>query len=130
MERAIALLALPSATTPIPDYGAGPDPYQMIQVHDYNNVSFLRMDPTIKKASAAVIELFSHNYPELLSRKFFVSVPFIMSWVFQAVSLLLSKETTRKFIVLSYKTNLAKELGGNLEDIPVEYGGRGHPLLR
>ncbi|ORY62840.1 phosphatidylinositol transfer protein SFH5 [Leucosporidium creatinivorum] len=129
MERAIALLDLPSATTPIPDHGAGPDPYQMIQIHDYNNVSFLRMDPTIKKASGAVIELFSHNYPELLSRKFFVSVPFIMSWVFQAISLLLSKETTRKFVVLSYKTNLAKELGGNLEDIPVEYGGKGQPLI-
>jgi hypothetical protein len=42
MELTLAHLDLPNATSEIPDYGAGLDPYQAIQVHDYQNVSFFR----------------------------------------------------------------------------------------
>jgi hypothetical protein len=47
-----------------------------------------------------------------------------MSWVFQAIRLIVSAETSRKFTVLSYKTNLAGELAGvEKADLPREYGG-------
>lgn len=81
MEMGVSKLKLAEATTPIPDYGAGPDPYQGIQVHDYSNVSFLRMDPRAKAASKKTIELLGAHYPETLSRKFFVNVPLVMQWV-------------------------------------------------
>jgi hypothetical protein len=45
MERSVQKLNLAAATKPIPDYGAGNDPYQGYQVHDYLQVSFIRQDP-------------------------------------------------------------------------------------
>jgi hypothetical protein len=80
MELGVAKLELAKATTPIPDYGQGQDPYQGIQVHDYQSVSFLRMDPRAKAASKATIELLSAHYPECLKRKYFVNVPIILHW--------------------------------------------------
>jgi hypothetical protein len=127
MERGVAALSLATATVPIPDYGSGPDPYQMCQVHDYLSVSFLRMDPHVKAASSATIPLLQHHYPELLSRKFFVSVPLIMSWVFAAMKLIVKRETMAKFVVLSHKEQLAVEVGDG-EDVPKEYGGKGPAL--
>ena len=64
MELSVKELDLPSATEIIPEDGA--DPYRMIQVHDYLNVSFLRMDPNIRAASKETIQIFSMAYPELL----------------------------------------------------------------
>ena len=42
------------------------DPYKIIQVHDYKNISFLRQSPNVKAASTEVIKQFSTAYPELL----------------------------------------------------------------
>lgn len=95
MELSVKELDLASATEKIPENG--PDPYRMIQVHDYLNVSFLRMDPTIKAASTETIKTFSMAYPELLKEKFFVNVPLVMGWVFAAMKLFLSPETIKKF---------------------------------
>lgn len=120
MERSIQRLNLPSATRPIPDFGEGPDPYQGIQVHDYLQVSFFRQDPLVKTATKKTIEILGRCYPETLSRKFFVNVPVVMGWVYQAARMLVSKETARKFTVLSYGNALAGELGNGL---PKEYGG-------
>ena len=72
MELSVQKLDLASATEKIPENGV--DPYRMIQVHDYLNVSFLRMDPAVKAASKEVITVFSMAYPELLKAKFFVNV--------------------------------------------------------
>ncbi|MDN8753894.1 hypothetical protein Q0M25_13370, partial [Staphylococcus aureus] len=72
MERAVARLDLATTTIPIPDYGQGDDPHRLAQVHVYDGVSFLRMDPHVKAASKATIELMAAHYPETLSRKFFV----------------------------------------------------------
>lgn len=127
MEEAIAHLRLATTSTPIPDFNAGIDPHRMAQVHLYEGVSFLRMDPHVKAASKATIELMAANYPELLSRKFFVGVPLIMSWMFQAVRMFVSAETAKKFVVISYKENLANELG-ELEGVPKAYGGKGLSL--
>jgi hypothetical protein len=60
-----------------------------------------------------------------MSRKFFVSVPFIMSWMFTAMKVFISKETQKKFTVMSYATSLAGELGPS---VPEGYGGKGEEL--
>lgn len=120
MERSVQHLNLSSATQPIPDFGAGPDPYQGYQVHDYLRVSFLRQDPLVKEATKKTIEILGRCYPETLSRKFFLNVPVVMGWMYQAAKLLVSKETAKKFTVLSYGSALAGELGKGL---PKEYGG-------
>jgi hypothetical protein len=126
MELAIQELKLNEATAVI-DYD-GEDPYQMIQVHDYQNVSFLRMNPTIRAASRTTIEVFSMAYPELLKEKFFVNVPAIMGWMFAAMKVFLSKNTTRKFHPIANGANLAKEFSSFGEKIPKAYGGKGAEL--
>jgi hypothetical protein len=120
MEKSVQKLNLSSATTPIPNFGEGPDPYQGFQIHDYLQVSFLRQDPAVKTATTKTIEMLGRYYPETLSRKFFVNVPVIMGWMYTAAKLIVAKETAKKFAVLSYGKELAKELGSN---IPTAYGG-------
>ncbi|BCR98965.1 CRAL/TRIO domain protein [Aspergillus luchuensis] len=126
MELAVKDLKLSEATTVI-DYD-GEDPYQMLQVHDYQNVSFLRLNPTIKAASKKTIEVFSMAYPELLREKFFVNVPAIMGWMFAAMKVFLSKNTTRKFHPISNGANLAREFPSLKEKFPKTYGGNGATL--
>jgi hypothetical protein len=124
MELSVSKLDLSNATTPIPDFDKGVDPYQGVQVHDYLGVSFLRMDPRAKAASKETIEILSANYPETLSRKLFVNVPLLMQWMFAAMRLIVSAQTTKKFGVLSYGKDVAAELPGvKKEAIPEEYGG-------
>lgn len=96
----------------------------MVQVHDYLNVSFLRMDPTIKAASKQTIETFSMAYPELVKEKFFVNVPLLMGWVFAAMKLILSPPTIKKFHPLSYGSSLAGQVPFGKE-LPTAYGGKG-----
>lgn len=72
MERSLQLLHLKDATEPIPDFGKGADPYQCLQVHDYQSVSFLRLPSEVKTASKKTIQMFARYYPETLERKFFV----------------------------------------------------------
>ncbi|KAL3422871.1 phosphatidylinositol transfer protein sfh5 [Phlyctema vagabunda] len=126
MELSVRELDLPSATTKIPEDGI--DPYRMVQVHDYLNVSFLRMDPATKAASKETIQTFSMAYPELLKEKFFVNVPVLMGWVFSAMKLFLAPETIKKFHPLSYGKNLAGELPGFGDQLPPAYGGKGNDI--
>ncbi|KAK9466023.1 CRAL-TRIO domain-containing protein [Lipomyces arxii] len=109
MERGLQLLDFASSRT------------QISQVHDYANVSFLRMDPNARKASRAAVEIFQKFYPELLGKKYFVNVPLIMGWMFTAMKLFVSRETMQKFVVLSYATYLAEYTGSN---VPEVYGGK------
>ncbi|KAF2663168.1 phosphatidylinositol transfer protein SFH5 [Microthyrium microscopicum] len=125
MELGVSKLKLAEATEPIPNYGEGDDPYQGIQVHDYKSVSFLRMDPRAKAASKQTIQMLGDYYPETLSRKFFVNVPLVMQWMFAAMKLFVSAETTKKFTVLSDGVYVKGELG---DAVPKEYGGRAGPL--
>ena len=125
MELGVSKLELSKATSPIPDHGAGADPYQGIQVHDYKSVSFIRMDPRAKAASKKTIELLGSYYPETLSRKFFVNVPLLMQWMFGAMKLFVSRDTVKKFSVLSYGGAVAGELG---DGVPAEYGGKAEKL--
>ncbi|PKX96659.1 CRAL/TRIO domain protein [Aspergillus novofumigatus IBT 16806] len=121
MELAVKELKMVEATSVI-DYD-GEDPYQMIQVHDYLNVSFLRLNPAIKAATKKTIEVFTTAYPELLREKFFVNVPAIMGWMFAAMKVFLSKNTTRKFHPISNGANLAREFPSLKEQFPKVYGG-------
>lgn len=127
MEMGVRALDLPNATLPIPDYNTsnGVDPYQMIQLHDYQNVSFLRMDSVTKAASKKTIEIMASYYPELLSIKYFVNIPLVMSWVFTAMKAVLAKETMRKFRVLSSGKSLASDFS---DEVPKAYGGKGPDL--
>lgn len=121
-------LKLKDATEVI-DYDGEKDPYQMIQVHDYLNVKFFRMDPSVRAATKKTIDTFSTAYPELLREKFFVNVPSIMGWMFSAMKLFLSRNTTRKFHPISNGANLAREFPASIADkIPKTYGGKGPEL--
>lgn len=128
MELSVRQLDLAKATQKIPE--GGTDPYRMIQVHDYLNVSFLRMDPSIRAASKAAIQTFAMAYPELVKEKFFVNVPLAMGWVFAALKLFLSAETIKKFHPLSYGGNLAKQIPGVGDQLPEDYGGNGMTLTQ
>lgn len=129
MERSVKFLGLNSAKEPIPDWNSEKstvDPYQSMQVHDYLQVSFFRTPGEVKNASKKTVELFQKYYPELLEKKFFVNVPFLMGWVYNAMKLLVAKETFKKLIMLSYGEELAKHMGS--KSIPTVYGGKGEPL--
>ncbi|KLO84562.1 SFH5-phospholipid transporter [Fusarium fujikuroi] len=123
MELSVQKLKLDQVTEPIPE--GGEDPYQMIQVHDYLNVSFFRMDPAVKVASKETISVFSMAYPELLAHKYFVNVPAIMGWMFGAMKLFLAPATLRKFHPMTSGTSLATELKSIVSTLPKEYGGQG-----
>jgi hypothetical protein len=125
MEKSIQHLNLSAATSPIPNYGEGTDPYQGFQIHDYLQVSFLRRDPLVKTATNKTIEILGRHYPETLSRKFFLNVPVLMGWVFSAVKMVVAKETAKKFTVMSYGKELAGELGLG---VPKSYGGENGEL--
>jgi hypothetical protein len=127
MELAVQELKMKDATEVI-EYD-GEDPYQMFQVHDYLNVKFLRMDPSVRTATKKVIDVFATAYPELLREKFFVNVPAIMGWMFTAMKLFLSRNTTRKFHPITNGANLAREFSPSVaEKIPKVYGGKGPEL--
>lgn len=98
MEMAVQDLKMKDATAVI-DYDAEKDPYQMIQVHDYLNVKFFRMDPSLRAATKKTIDVFSTAYPELLREKYFVNTPGIMGWVFSVMKLIVSRNTDRKSVV-------------------------------
>ncbi|KAF5236213.1 hypothetical protein FAUST_6683 [Fusarium austroamericanum] len=123
MEISVQKLKLDQVTEPILE--GGEDPYQMIQVHDYLNVSFFRVDPAVKAASKETISVFSMAYPELLSHKYFVNVPAIMGWMFGAMKLFLAPATLRKFHPMTSGTTLSTELKSIASSLPKEYGGLG-----
>ncbi|KAL9096597.1 MAG: hypothetical protein Q9165_001084 [Trypethelium subeluteriae] len=125
MELGIQKMNLKNASTAIPDFGKGSDPYQGIQIHDYLNVKFFSMDAHAKAASQKAIDTFKQYYPETLSRKLFLNVPRVMGWMFAAMKLVLSKETMQKFTVLTNGKDLAGELG---KGVPEEYGGKAGSL--
>ncbi|KAL8278740.1 hypothetical protein RQP46_008809 [Phenoliferia psychrophenolica] len=127
MERGVLALALASGTKPIDAYPSPSDPYQMCQVHDYRGVSFLKMDSATKAATKRTIALLSAHYPEMLDKKLFVNVPYLLTWVYSAIKMIVRKETAAKFIVLADGKQVAGVLGV-AEDVPIVYGGTGNDL--
>lgn len=119
MERALLLLQFGDA-----------DNTKIAQVHDYNNVSMFRMDPGMKAATKQIIHVFSENYPELLSKKYFINVPLLMGWVFTFFKAtgFMTAATLSKFEMLSSgdlsvpfgKANLPKDYNGGVANENVE----------
>jgi hypothetical protein len=125
MELTLAHLDLPNARSEVPDYGSGLDPYQAIQVHDYQSVSFFRQPAEIKASSSKIIDLFQKYYPETVSYKYFVNVPLLMQWMMGAMKALMSKDSIQKMLWTSYGNTLNQYLGMS---VPKEYGGAGVAL--
>ncbi|ODQ65452.1 CRAL/TRIO domain-containing protein [Nadsonia fulvescens var. elongata DSM 6958] len=115
MERGLALLKFDYADETEKDLA------YMTQLHDYNNVSFLRLDAATKAASKSTIEMFQKYYPEILDKKYFVNVPILMGWIFSVVKVFLAPETVAKFNVLSWGSEVANSLG---DWVPEVYGGK------
>lgn len=111
MERSLLLL----------DFG-DEDNSKIAQVHDYNNVSMFRIDPGMKAATKEIITVFSDNYPELLSKKYFINVPLIMGWVFAFFKAtgLMSAATLKKFEMLNHG-DLSSAFGES--NLPKDYNG-------
>ncbi|KAM0754559.1 putative phosphatidylinositol transporter [Meredithblackwellia eburnea MCA 4105] len=128
MEQGVLALNLSTTTTPIPQVLTQKDPHQMYQIHDYLNVSFLRMDPSTKAATKATIEVLGSHYPEMLDKKFFVNIPWFMSWVYAAIKLIVRSETFAKFSMLAEGKELAPYFS-DLSQIPKAYGGTGEDLM-
>lgn len=95
---------------------------KIAQVHDYNNVSMFRIDPGMKAATKEIITVFSDNYPELLSKKYFINVPLLMGWVFAFFKAtgLMSAATLKKFEMLNHG-NLSEAF--DEANLPKEYNG-------
>ncbi|KAG6368582.1 hypothetical protein INS49_002795 [Diaporthe citri] len=136
-ELGIQQLKLSEATEPIT---AEKDPYKIMQVHDYKNISFLRQPPAVKAASSEVIKKFSLAYPELLKarhyspphsippEKFFVNVPAVMGWMYAVIKVFIAPKTAKKFHPMANGGNLAAEFktaGLDEKQLPKEYGGEG-----
>ncbi|KAH9928788.1 CRAL-TRIO domain-containing protein [Amylocystis lapponica] len=104
---------------------------QMIQVHDYAGVSMSSRDANQKAAASQASAIFQNYYPEFLSRKFFVNVPSIFTWIFWLFKPLLSAKTLAKMSVVGTgpetigaamlpfvdAAQLPKRYGGTAEDL-------------
>lgn len=109
MERALTLV----------DFN-DPSNHKIAQVHDYNNASMFRMDPGMKATTKQIISLFAESYPELLSSKFFINVPSLMSWAYAFLKLFINAETYKKFHFMN-NGDLSEWFGKS--DLPSEYNG-------
>lgn len=97
----------------------------MDQVHDYEGVSILKLDTSTRAATQKAIAIFQDYYPEVLYKKYFLNVPWIMSWMFTLVKPLVSKETLAKFEVMSDGSKLSSKMG---DWVPKVYGGKAESL--
>ncbi|SCU96212.1 LAFA_0G04984g1_1 [Lachancea sp. 'fantastica'] len=116
MERSIGLLDFSDETNNF-----------VAQVHDYDGVSMWKMDPQIKKCTKQVIAVFQEHYPELLSAKFFINVPSLLTWVYDVVKKFVSEDTRKKFVVLNDGTKLGQYLPSAPSSL---YGGKSKETLQ
>ncbi len=77
------------------DFEAGIE--HVMQIHDYDGASMFDMDSNMKEASSKVISLFQDNYPEMLSTKLFLNVPWFMEMVFGVMAAFSDARTRKKF---------------------------------
>jgi len=96
----------------------------MIIVHDYEGVSFMKMDKNMKLASKTLIKLFQDNYPETLAVKIFVNVPWFFDSIYSVVTAFTTDTTKKKFVVCSKDSIRERMLTFiDVESLPQEYGG-------
>ncbi|KAI9453016.1 CRAL-TRIO domain-containing protein [Lactarius psammicola] len=99
---------------------------QMVQVHDYEGVSLSSRTANSKAAASELSSIFQSHYPEFLSRKFFVNVPSIMTWIFWLFKPVLSPATIAKMKVVGHGSRtIGKELLPliDVKELPAQYGG-------
>jgi len=100
---------------------------QMVQVHDYEGVGLRDRDANSKNAASETTSVFQGHYPEFLSRKYFINVPTVMSWVFWLFKSLVSSQTFSKMSVVgSGQHSIKKALEEVIDEkeIPKRYGGQ------
>ncbi|KAI9062585.1 CRAL/TRIO domain-containing protein [Trametes sanguinea] len=99
---------------------------QMVQIHDYDGVSMTQRDANQKAAAKEATTIFQEHYPEFLSRKFFINVPTLLTWIFWLFKPLISANTLAKMSVVGTG---AKAIGAELsqvidrKELPKRYGG-------
>ncbi|OBZ66750.1 Phosphatidylinositol transfer protein SFH5 [Grifola frondosa] len=105
---------------------------QMVQIHDYEGVSLTQRDANQKAAAQEASSIFQNHYPELLSRKFFINVPMLLTWIFWLFKPLISAKTLAKMSVVG---NGPETIGAALlpvidaSELPRRYGGQAADLL-
>ncbi|KAI8137690.1 CRAL-TRIO domain-containing protein [Fennellomyces sp. T-0311] len=94
----------------------------MVQVHDYKGASMFGRTANSKQATKEIIKLMQDNYPEFLSTKFFVNVPWWGSKIFKLIRPLLPEATVKKFVVCS-NDELIETLSQSIdvENLPLVY---------
>lgn len=104
----------------------------MVQVHDYAGVSIMGGRTANSKAAAKqASQIFSDYYPELLYKKFFVSVPAVLTWIFWTFTALLSPATREKMSVVgSGPETISDALLPVIDkgELPKRYGGEGSDI--
>ncbi|KAF9597631.1 hypothetical protein IFM89_020191 [Coptis chinensis] len=92
----------------------------IIQVTDLNDMP----KRELRVASNQILSLFQDNYPELVARKVFISVPWYFSMLYGIFSPFLTQRTKSKFVIVRER-NVAETLYKYIrpENIPVQYGG-------
>ncbi|TFK81322.1 CRAL/TRIO domain-containing protein [Polyporus arcularius HHB13444] len=99
---------------------------QMVQIHDYEGVSLTQRDAQQKAAAKEATSIFQNHYPEFLSRKYFINVPTLLTWIFWLFKPLLSAATLAKMSVVgSGAKTLRAELSQVIpvSELPKRYGG-------
>ncbi|RDX41560.1 CRAL/TRIO domain-containing protein [Lentinus brumalis] len=99
---------------------------QMVQIHDYEGVSLTQRDAQQKAAAKEATSIFQNHYPEFLSRKYFINVPTLLTWVFWLFKPLLSAATLAKMSVVgSGAKTIRAELSQVIpvSELPKRYGG-------
>lgn len=100
---------------------------QMVQVHDYDGVSFMSgRDANQKAAAAEASSIFQNHYPEFLARKFFLNVPTVLTWIFWLFKPMISANTLAKMTVVG---SGPRTIGAAMlpvvppDQLPKRYGG-------
>lgn len=93
----------------------------------------LSMDKHMSAASQAIIGHFQDHYPEFLSRKLFINVPYLLEKFYPVISILVPARTRSKFSMVS-SGNMVPALLDIIDpcNLPAQYSGftdaNGYPL--
>jgi len=99
---------------------------QTDQIHDYEGVSLSQRDANSKSAASEATSIFQNHYPEFLSRKFFINIPTLLTWIFWVFKPVLSAATFAKMTVVGTGHDaIAKALLPIIDktELPKKYGG-------
>ncbi|KAF8906200.1 CRAL TRIO domain-containing protein [Gymnopilus junonius] len=107
---------------------------QMVQIHDYEGVSFTSRDANSKAAASEATNIFQNHYPSfwyalpssICYKKFFVNIPTLLNWMFWIFKPILSANTLAKMSVVGSGHHAIKKALLPCIDatqLPKRYGG-------